>query len=202
MRLSAAGNGEKMLDKTIPYAGIYMRRKAGMPIPDHPLPDGFRFSFFDGGDEESWARIEVSVLEFSSEFAAILHFKKEFIPFLDELKRRCIFIENSEGEKIATSMAWWSLINGERRPWLHWVAVVPEYQDLGLGKAIVSRVAALMVELEGDVDLFLSTQTWSYKAIGIYKDHGFEPTDEPALYRNKGDNYKKAMRILKRLKRK
>lgn len=190
-----------MLDKNVPYAGLYMCRKAGAPIPAFHLPAGFCFSYFRDGDETEWARIETSVLEFNSEFAALMHFKKEFIPCSDELNRRCIFIETGDGEKIATSMAWWNSVKGLRRPWLHWVAVDPKYQDLGLGKAVVSRVTALLAELEGDTDFYLHTQTWSYKAIGIYRNHGFEPTSEKALYVEKGDNYRKAVRILKRLER-
>jgi len=188
-----------MLDKSVPYAGFCMRREAGKPLPEFPLPEGYEFVLFSEGDEESWARIEASVLEFESEFAALLRFKEEYIPHKEELKRRCVFIVNKAGEKIATSMAWWRMVDGARRAWLSWVAVTPEYQGLGLGKAIVSRAVKLMVELEGDVDFYLSTQTWSHKAVKIYILHGFEPTDEKALYTKKGNNYIKAMRILKRI---
>ena len=74
-----------MLDKSIPYAALKMIRKAGTPIPDFPLPDGFRFVFYKDGDEMDWARIETSVDEFDSEFAALLRFKEDFIPYKDEL---------------------------------------------------------------------------------------------------------------------
>ena len=187
-----------MLDKSVPYAGFYMRREPGEPAPVFPLPEGYRFAFFKDGDEACWARIETSVLEFDSEFAALLFFKEQFIPYSDELYRRCLFIENEAGEKVATATAWWSYINGQRRPWLQWVATDPRYQGLGLGKAVVSRAMGLLPELEGDSPLFLHTQTWSYKAIGIYRICGFEPTDEKLLYRERKNNYKKAMRILKR----
>jgi len=179
-----------------------MRREAGTPLAAFPLPGGFRFTFFRDGDETSWARIETSVLEFASEFAALMHFKEKFMPFPDELRRRCLFVENETGEKVATAMAWWSVVEGRRRAWLHWVGVTPAYQGLGLGKAIVSRVTELMTELEGEADFFLSTQTWSYKAIRIYMTNGYEPTAEKVLYYDRKKNYKKAMRILKRLRRK
>ena len=174
-----------------------MRRKAGTPIPVFPLPDGFKYVFYRDGDETSWARMETSVLEFDSEFAALLYFKEEFMPFKDELYRRCLFIENADGEKVATANAWWSVVEGERRAWLHWVSVDARFLGLGLGKAVISRVTELLCELEGDVDFFLSTQTWSYKAINIYKKCGYEPTDEKLLYGKKYKNhYKKAMKIL------
>ena len=190
-----------MLDKSVPYAGLFMRREPGIPAPSFLLPDGFKYSLFSDGDEENWARIETSVLEFDSEFAALLYFKKEFIPHVDELYRRCLFIETGDGEKIATATAWWSDAFGQRRSWLHWVGVDPRYQGRGLGKAITSRVTELMIKLDGDVPLFLGTQTWSYKAIGIYIACGYKPTDEKALYINPKNNYKKAIRILKKVSR-
>jgi len=190
-----------MLDKKVPYAGLYMRREAGAPVPQYALPKGYRFSLYRSGDESDWARIETSVLEFDSEFAALLLFKEKFAPHAAELRRRCLFVEDSGGAKVATATAWWSDVGGERRAWLLWVGVEPRRQGLGLGKAIIARATELLVELNGDVPLFLKTQTWSYKAIGIYRACGFEPTDEKLLYKKGKENYRKAMRILKRLKR-
>ena len=191
-----------MLDKTLPYASIKMVRKAGTPIPDFPLPTGYKYVFYTDGAETDWARIETSVDEFDSEFAALMHFKQEFIPYADELYRRCLFIETEEGKKIATANAWWSFVEDERRAWLHWVAVENGYQGLGLGKAIVSKVTQLLYEIEGDVDFYLSTQTWSYKAVDIYENCGFIITDEKILYSKKSKNdYKKAIKILKDIKK-
>ena len=189
-----------MLDKSIPFYKVYMVRRAGIPIPDYPLPEGFRFSLYKDGDESDWARLEASVDEFESEFAALLRFTEEFIPKAKELYRRCLFIETNDGKKVATANAWWSYVDGERRAWLHWVSVAPEYQGLGLGKALTSRVTRLLLEIEGDVDFYLSTQTWSYKAINIYRQFGYEPTDEKILYgRKRRHDLKKAMKLLDKL---
>jgi len=191
-----------MLDKSLPYYKVYMVRKAGTPIPDYPLPEGFKFVFYKDGDELDWARIETSVDEFDSEFAALLRFTDEFMSNPKELSRRCLFIETDEGKKVATANAWWSHVEDERRAWLHWVSVANDYQGLGLGKAIVSRVTQLLLEIEGDVDFYLSTQTWSYKAIDIYKQFGYQPTDEKILYgRKRKHDYKRAMKILEKKER-
>ena len=191
-----------MLDKSIPFAKLKMVRRAGTPVPVFPLPDGFKYVFFRDGDETDWARMETSVGEFDSEFAALLRFKEDFIPYTDELYRRLLFIETKDGKKVATANAWWSFVDDERRAWLHWVSVEAGYQGLGLGKAIVSRVTQLLEEIEGDVDFYLSTQTWSYKAIDIYLKCGYEPTDEKILYgKHYKRDYKKAIKILGKLKR-
>jgi len=176
-----------------------MRRDAGTPIPSFPLPEGFRFALYKDGDEAAWAKLETSVLEFDSEFAALLYFKGYFLPDVDELYRRCLFIETDEGEKVATATAWWSDIEGERRPWLHWVSVDPRYQGLGLGKSVSSRITEMLLELYGDKDFYLSTQTWSHTAIRIYKKCGYKPTDEKILYGKEKKDYKKALKILEKM---
>ena len=191
-----------MLDKSIPFIGIFMKRPAGTPFTEFPLLEGFKCVLYKPGDEADWARIETSVGEFTSEFEALMYFGKKFKPDIDELVKRCLFIENNQGKKIATATAWWHHINNERRAWLHWVAVDPKYQGLGLGKAITSEVTKLMLELEGDVDFYLHTQTWSHRAIGIYEKFGYYITDEKILYKgNKDNNYKKAIKILNKLKK-
>ena len=191
-----------MLDKKVPHAKYRMVRPAGTPIPDFPLPEGYKFVFYKDGDEKDWARIETSVGEFDSEFSALIRFKEDFVPYNDELYRRCLFIETQDGKKVATSTAWWSYVEDERRAWLHWVAVDAGYLGKGLGKAIVSRVTHLLKEVEGDVDFYLNTQTWSYKAIDIYKKCGYIGTDEKALYGKKyRGHYKKAVKILDKLEK-
>ena len=192
-----------MIDKSVPFAKLFMCRKAGTPIPVFPLPEGFKYVFYRDGDEMDWAKIETSVDEFDSEFSALLHFKDYFLPNAEELYRRCLFIENEHGDKVATANAWWSYIENQRRPWLHWVSVDARYLGLGLGKAVISRVTELLRELEGDTDFYLSTQTWSYKAINIYKKLGYEPTDEKILYgREYRNHYKKAIKVLEKLQKK
>jgi GNAT superfamily N-acetyltransferase len=188
-----------MLDKSVPYVRILMKRRAGAAIPEVSLPDGFRFVFFKAGDEKAWAEIETSVLEFHSENRALGYFQKNFLPFLPELEKRCIFVENAEGEKVATSMAWRDYNN--RIPWLHWVSVKPEFQGLGLGKAITSKATRLLLEISGDVDFFLSTQTWSHKAVRIYEKLGWEQTYDKKQRYYSHTNYEKAKKILRRIKR-
>jgi len=189
-----------MLDKSVPYAGFFMVRKAGTPIPEFKLPDGYEFVLYQDGDEVFWAEIETAVLEFDNEFAALMCFTESFKSDYPDLRKRLLFIENTKGEKVATGNAWFSYVRGERRAWLHWIAVLPDYQGLGLGKAIISKVTQLMADLEGDVDIFLKTQTWSYKAVEVYKSCGYVTTDEKDLYKNRRCNYKKAMKILGKIK--
>ena len=188
-----------MLDKSIPYMPVIMRRKAGTPIPEFDLPERFTFTQYKSGDEKSWAKIETSVLEFGDELDALLYFQKEFLQIPSEAERRCVFIENDKGEKIATASAWHAYTDIRRDPILHWVAVRPEYQGLGLGKALVSKVVRHMRDIEGDRDFYLSTQTWSHVAIRVYMKSGFYITGEKNLIGNANDKYPQNIELLKSL---
>lgn len=186
-----------MLDKSLEYIEIVMRRRKGKFVRDFPLPDGFKFTFFEEGNESDWAEIESSVGEFDSQEKALEYFEGRYLPYIEELKRRCIFIENPEGEKIATFTAWWEILNKKRKPWVSWVAVKPGYQGKELGKAIVSRGMNLFLQLEGDVDIYLKTQTWSYKAVNIYRLQGFRMMNLKKESNFGPINKRKALKVMK-----
>jgi len=188
-----------MLDKSVPYMKVQMKRDAGTPIPVFDLPDGFKFSMYKSGDEKSWAKIETSVLEFDDELDALLFFQQDFMPYTQELTRRCVFVETVDGAKAATATAWHEYTGVRRDPWLHWVSVRPEYQGLGLGKAIVSYVMRLMRDIEGDRDFYLSTQTWSHTAIRVYLKAGFYITGEKGLRGRENEAYPQNVEFLRNI---
>ena len=184
---------------SVPYYDILMHRKAGAPIPDAALPEGFRFVFYKPGDEKAWALIETSVLEFPDDLDALLYLQNDLMRHPGELERRCLFIENEKGEKVGTATAWWSYTGTRRDPWIHWVAVIPQYQGKGLGNAVMSRILHLMSEIEGDRDFYLHTQTWSHRAVRIYRKMGFSFTEEKGLGGYSNENYEKAMALLQEI---
>ena len=58
---------------------------------------------------------------------------------------------------------------------MHWVAVQPDQQGKGLGKAAVLKTLEIMKALDPGKPILLHTQTWSHKAIRIYLRAGFRP---------------------------
>lgn len=186
-----------MLDKTIPYYDVLMHRKAGSCFPASVLTKGYKFVSFKLGDEKDWAEIETSVGEFDNTGDALEYFRRDLLPYLPELERRCIFIEDENGVKVATLTNWWSYTGVRRDPWLYWVAVRAGYQGNGLGKSIVFEGVKRLVEIERDRDVYLHTQTWSYKAINIYKKAGFNITAVKGLSGYANDNFEKAALLLK-----
>ena len=185
-----------MIDKSVPYIPFVMKRDACKPIPEYELPKGYRYVFYSPGDEKDWAGIETSVLEFDCEMDALLYFQDGFLSHKGEAERRCFFIETDNGEKIANSAAWWAYTGTRRDPIVHWVAVKPDYQGKGLGKAIVSKTLKLLVEIEGDRDFYLSTQTNSHTAVFIYEWAGFVISGEKGLIGKKNDEYDKAVAFI------
>ena len=189
-----------ILDKSLPYIDIIMKRTAGSFVPLRPLPEGYRFAMYAAGDERDWARIETSVAEFDSETQALEYFSKEFLPHPNELPRRCTFIETDGGEKVATATAWFGENFGARVPLVHWVAVTPGHQGKGLGKPLVSNLINLMRELEGDTDFYLHTQTWSHKALFIYEWAGFRMVSETGALGCANRDYDRAVEIINGLR--
>jgi len=185
-----------MLDKTVPFIDVLMLRKAGVPVPVYPLAEGYAFTLFQPGDEKEWAEIETSVLEFKRSVDALEYFQRNFLPSLSELQRRCLFVQGPDGNKIATATIWWEYTGKRRDPWVSWVSVRPEYQGKGLGKALISEVLRLGIEIEGDRDFYLKTQTWSYRAITIYEKVGFEIISDKNLWRYSNERYQEAIALL------
>jgi len=187
-----------MMDKTVKFHKILMRRKAGTPYKNHRLPNGYSFVMFKKGDEKAWVDIENSVQEFKTKKEAMSYFRERYLPYVDELERRCIFIQEPNGSKIATFTIWWEYIGQRRYPWVSWVGVKPDYQGKGLGKALVCRGMKLLIDIEGDTETYLKTQTWSYKAVNLYIDQGFHIVKEKLDCNWDSEDYDKMISVLKK----
>ena len=167
-----------MLDKSIKHYGVVMKKESLMQMPLIELPEGFQFVWYQSGDAHAWSAIEMSVEEFGNPQAALDYFEKEFLVDPEKIEQRMLFIENGQGEKVATATAWEGKLDGRTYPKLHWVAVKPEYQGKGLCKAILSKALSRFNELGHEGEIILFSQTWSYKAINLYYQFGFKPYDD------------------------
>lgn len=188
-----------MLDTTVPYFDIFMKREVGNKIKVFDLHEDFSIVPYQKGDEYAWAEIEVSVGEFADIAEAMNYFTKNFLHMPEELQRRMMFVVDANGSKVATATAWWGYTGVRRYPQLHWVAVKPSYQGNGIGRAISSYVTALMLRIEGDQPFYLTSQTWSHKALAIYEQIGYVYTDELFVFKYKNDKYKEAMNCLHKI---
>lgn len=188
----------KMLDKTLPYAEIWMTRPLQLPVPMTPLAEGFKFRTYQKGDESAWSEIETSVGEFQTTGEALEYFQKNFAPYPEELERRMFFVETKNGEKVATCTAWRKKSRERMYPVFHWLAVKPVYQGKGLAKALTAKVLQEFPTLHTDGPIYLHTQTWSHQAIALYKKMGFSFIAEN-LDGTPNSDYEKVMQVLSKL---
>lgn len=140
--------------------------------PVYPLPDGFTIVHY-ARHAAAWARVETLAGEFDNEVDALRHFREEFVPQARDLAERMLFIQAPDGQICATATAWYGTWYGVPMGRLHWVAVIPAYQGLGLSKALVSRLLYLLANYHDMA--YLTSQTISWKAIKVYLDYGFAP---------------------------
>lgn len=178
-----------MLDKSLRYYDMLMCCPAQKiaQVEEPALPQGYTVHTYQSGDIEHWASIETSVGEFDSEEAAKAYFTKTFLPYEKDLYSRCFFIADAKGNYVATATTWWNIDGEEGTAMLHWVSVRPEEQGKGLGKAVVQQALSLFKKVEPNKDVYLHTQTWSHKAVGVYLGFGFYLLKNQTIPGNKND---------------
>lgn len=164
-----------MIDKSLLYFDVVMVRPGDLPpIAAPTLPDGHRYRMYAPGAAADWADIQSAVDEFDTREQALAHFEREFLPHEAELARRMVFIEDADGRAVADATAWWGDdAQMGRFAMLHWVATRPDAQGRGLGRAVTEIALSLFPDVGPQGDIWLTTQTWSHVAIGLYLSLGF-----------------------------
>ncbi|GIP35046.1 GNAT family N-acetyltransferase [Paenibacillus sp. J2TS4] len=152
---------------------LSMHRPHLLNIPNYTVPSPYRIRPFRSGDEEHWAAIEWKAGEFPSQDEARLHYANEFGEHSDEMELRCFLLEDGAGSALGTTTAWYKSLQGKIYGRIHWVAIVPEHQGRGLAKPLLASAMKRLADFHDKA--YLTTQTTSWKAIGMYLQFGFEP---------------------------
>ena len=173
-----------------------MKRECGVADHSMELPPGYNFRSFLIGDEIYWAEIETSVGEFANEKESAEYFVKNYQSHTQEVYKRVYFLQDGE-KKIGTISAWWNFTGTRKDPSIHWVAIKPEYQGRGLGRPLINYGIKKCIEIDGNKDIFIHTQTWSYKAIYLYMTEGFRITEKESFGEYKND-FEQALPILRK----
>lgn len=163
-----------MLDKSIPYYGVLMIKHDMDNYPRYELPEGFEFVGYSNGLEYEWARIEYELEQFDDIEKAVSCFRREFNKSEEELNKTCFFIKAPNGKIAGIASIWYGDAFDRMLPRVHWVAVDKDFQGLGLAKALITKLIDAYHDNGYTEPMYLVTQTWSYKAINIYKHFGFE----------------------------
>ncbi|MGM9904214.1 MAG: GNAT family N-acetyltransferase [Enterococcus sp.] len=185
-----------MLDKSVPYAEIWMSRPLDLSLPSYTLDTNYHFEMYRPGAEQDWACIETAVGEFESVGEAMDYFEKTFTPYPEELNKRMFFVVDQNNERVATCTAWEKTRHGKKYPVFHWLAVKPEHQGKGIAKSLTIEVLRCFQKIANYGPVFLSTQTWSYPAVRLYQNLGFTFMTEK-FDGSINPDYQKAMDIIK-----
>jgi len=153
-------------------APIVMSRPTLDRIPEHALPQGFSFHWYEPGDESKWVAIHILADKFN-EIGMDLY-RKEFGDDETILRERQCFLLDPEGNAIGTATAWHGdESHGTEWGRVHWVAIVPTMQGRGLAKPLLSTVCERLRSL-GHRKAYLVTSTARIPAINLYRSFGFQ----------------------------
>lgn len=179
-----------MLDKTVPFYSVIMVCDCPANI-SAPLPKGYAFTLFHPGMEQDWCRIQCSVEHLADMDAALKAFNSEFAPQPQLLCRRMLFVCDEANRAVATACLWKGRDLGRPMERVHWVATIPGSQGKGLAKALIGKLMDIYCTENCTNGIYLTTQTYSYKAIGLYRKFGFKPYlgPKPEHFRTQGGSY-------------
>ena len=189
-----------MLDKTIPYFNVIMKRDLKSDSPNAfgrwDKPTSF-VRTYRPGDAENWIRIQREAGEFldTPEEEVRRYFAETYESRPELLRERGLFALDETGRAVGTCFAW-KEADAANTASLHWLAVSEAAQGKGIGTALV-RAALGLYAAHGESPVFLHTQPWSYQAVSLYLHAGFRFCRQEAFlsYRNENE---KAIPILKR----
>ena len=143
-------------------------------IQNISLPQGYKYTFWNNDNcINDWVNIHIETGEFNNIEEAYKTFHLFYDSFYEELDKRCFFIEDLYGNKVATSTISPSDEFGYKCV-IDWFAISSKVQGKGLSKSLLSKTLQVAKNLGND-RILLHTQTHTWLAAKIYLDFGFEP---------------------------
>ena len=166
-----------VLDTSVAHIPVLMVLGDHEPPADVALPAGYRFATWEPRFREPWVRLHVLLGQLPSFDEGLAYFERTYEADPAALERQMILVVDEKGELAGTSSLWRGDHFGEPRLRVHWVGVDPAHQRRGLARALMLRTIRLFDELvpTGEPPLYLTTQTESWPACGMYLKLGFVP---------------------------
>lgn len=176
-----------VLDTSVAHYPVLMELdpNAAQTAAAPTLAPGYHFEPWDERYREPWVRLHVVLGQLDSFDAGLAYFEKTYEAYPSELQRQMLLVCDGSGKLAGTSSVWRGEHFGETRLRVHWVGVDPAHQRRGLARSLMLRTIALYNELESapaalraegidPAPLYLTTQTESWVAIGMYLRLGFD----------------------------
>ena len=159
-----------------------MIRPTWHDFPPGPTPaaqatmarERLEFRAFSPGDERHWLDIHHEADHLNNITDDL--YERAFGPLpgnLPALRQRQLFLwQASGGPCVGTVTAWWGHAPWEHLGRVHWLALCPAYQSMGLGGALLHACCMRLREL-GHVGAYLTTDARRPHALRLYERHGF-----------------------------
>lgn len=170
-----------VLDTSVPHHPVLMVLGPHEPVRDAPLAPGYHFEPWNDSYKDAWARLHVALGQLPSLEEGTSYFEHTYETDRDALARQMILVCDDAGNLAGTSSLWPGDHFGESRLRVHWVGVDPAHQRRGIARALMLSTIRLFDELvpSGAPPLYLTTQTESWVACGMYLKLGFLPYRGP-----------------------
>lgn len=133
---------------------------------------------FENGDEERWSElISKSHQKNIDKKLYYDYFRSQMIEHPAFNRSSIFFVVEKDNltNAVATASAWYDTrIDDPKSGYLHMVAVLPQFQGLGLGR-LVALSALECMKTRGDTCARLHTDPWRIAAVRMYLTLGFIP---------------------------
>jgi len=143
-----------------------------LPRAPNSVPQPYSMRPFAEGDVPAWTAIQTDADRYNEITSAL--FQAAFGVARDAHTERILIACDGAGVPIGTAAAWMGDGDHAAVGRLHWVAVIPEHQGRGLGRALVMQAITRLADL-GHSTAYLTTSAARLRAIHLYDRCGFRP---------------------------
>ena len=140
------------------------------------LPDGFHFRNCRRDELDIWKAMPFDDSETAEQYHGYMteFFNNVYGDKEDLFYDKCVFVCDENDRPVGTCFVWKAY---DAVMTVHWWKVLKDYENRGIGRALLSYVMSEVSD--GGFPVYLHTQPESYRAIKLYSDFGFSfLTDE------------------------
>jgi GNAT superfamily N-acetyltransferase len=179
------------MDRTITHISVMMENRNARVYPRYDLPAGYVFTTDKRDLKTDWIAIQLASDHVETPERAAEVYDKEFGSQPEAYTRQTALAVTLGGQPVGVATLWPGNEFGRILYKVHWVAVDAAHQGKSIAKALMTRLFDINRELINADYLYLTTQTWSYRAINIYKQFGFEPYlgERPINWKEEMEDY-------------
>jgi len=152
---------------------VKMERENLEEIPCFALLSDYAIRPYQPGDERVWRGIQAAADHYNVITPEL--FAQQFGEDQQQIAARQLYLCDARNAAVGTATAWFNDdYRGKSFGRVHWVAILPDWQGLGLAKPLLTATLQLLRKL-GHKRAYLTTSTARIPAINLYLQFGFVP---------------------------